>query len=392
MHVLTSPLTLVLAETTGTETIYYLHGLDMVAQHDGAATEYFAYDGLGSVRQMLDSGGGVLSAQAFDPYGNPYANVGTGSTSFGFTGEQTDESGLIFLRARYYWPQIGRFTIKDTWLGDFTKPPSLNRWTYVEGNPITRIDPSGQIILKEAPAANFAVDILRKYLHVKLIKDWGYVKPKMVPLFRNKPIVSCRWEEGEWSLLEIKHVLDEVVTLAQGMGGNTQFISNTGGIEISQDDTRNAAGLTSPHHIKFTNSPNSFSSWTVMHELAHAWDANFGWKLSRELEEFTGGYTNKLYAIVKRAIGNCDPESMLPGCNNAGYYYSSIPAKGSDINFDRKEDFAESVTAYFHKAEAQKGVNQYKNTIYEELLYYSDYTKTLRWKFVDNLLYGEIAP
>jgi hypothetical protein len=53
-----APLTLVLAETTGTETIYYLHGLDLVAQNDGAATEYFAYDGLGSVRQMLDGSNG----------------------------------------------------------------------------------------------------------------------------------------------------------------------------------------------------------------------------------------------------------------------------------------------------------------------------------------------
>jgi len=34
-------LTMVLAETTGTEAIYYLHGLDLVAQNDGVSTEYF---------------------------------------------------------------------------------------------------------------------------------------------------------------------------------------------------------------------------------------------------------------------------------------------------------------------------------------------------------------
>jgi hypothetical protein len=53
-----SPLTMVLAETTGTETIYYLHGLDLVAQNDSAASEYFAYDGLGSVRQVRDGSSG----------------------------------------------------------------------------------------------------------------------------------------------------------------------------------------------------------------------------------------------------------------------------------------------------------------------------------------------
>jgi YD repeat-containing protein len=47
-----TPLTMVLAETTDTDTIYYLHGLNLVAQNDGVSTEYFSYDGLGSVRRM----------------------------------------------------------------------------------------------------------------------------------------------------------------------------------------------------------------------------------------------------------------------------------------------------------------------------------------------------
>jgi hypothetical protein len=34
----------ILAETTGSETIHYLHGLDLVAESDGAATDYFLYD------------------------------------------------------------------------------------------------------------------------------------------------------------------------------------------------------------------------------------------------------------------------------------------------------------------------------------------------------------
>jgi RHS repeat-associated protein len=144
-----APLTLVLTETTGTETIYYLHGLDLVAQNDGAATEYFAYDGLGSVRQMLDSGGGVLYAQVFDPYGNPYASAGTGGTSFGFTGEQTDENGLIFLRARYYDPRQGRFLQRDPWSGGNTIPMSYNPWLYAYVNPISYSDPSGWCLDKD---------------------------------------------------------------------------------------------------------------------------------------------------------------------------------------------------------------------------------------------------
>jgi hypothetical protein len=58
-----APLTMILAETTGSETIHYLHGLDLVAESDGAATDYFLYDGLGSTRQLADPSGEVLLAQ-----------------------------------------------------------------------------------------------------------------------------------------------------------------------------------------------------------------------------------------------------------------------------------------------------------------------------------------
>jgi hypothetical protein len=43
-----------------------------------------------------------------------------------------------------YDPASGRFTTKDSWQGDYNRPLSLNRWNYVEGNPVNRTDPSGQ--------------------------------------------------------------------------------------------------------------------------------------------------------------------------------------------------------------------------------------------------------
>jgi hypothetical protein len=55
-----TPLTMVLAETTGQDSIYYLHGLDLVAQSGGTITYTLAYDGLGSVRQVLDDVGAPL--------------------------------------------------------------------------------------------------------------------------------------------------------------------------------------------------------------------------------------------------------------------------------------------------------------------------------------------
>ncbi len=67
----------------------------------------------------------------------------TPETPYGFTGEVTDATGNIYLRARYYNPNDGRFLSRDTWAGDVNNPLSLNRWMYVEGNPVNYVDPSG---------------------------------------------------------------------------------------------------------------------------------------------------------------------------------------------------------------------------------------------------------
>src|SRR5690606_6632736 len=53
-------------------------------------------------------------------------------------------TGNVYLRARYYNPIDGRFLTKDTWEGDVNRPISMNRWNYVEGNPINLTDPTGK--------------------------------------------------------------------------------------------------------------------------------------------------------------------------------------------------------------------------------------------------------
>jgi RHS repeat-associated protein len=93
-------------------------------------------------RQVADSSGAVLLAQTFDPYGSPYsqsiASSWPGDTSFGFAGEYTDANRLVFLRARYYNPTMGRF---------FQLDPSrqeMNPYQYTLGNPVKYTDPSGK--------------------------------------------------------------------------------------------------------------------------------------------------------------------------------------------------------------------------------------------------------
>jgi RHS repeat-associated protein len=132
-------LTQVLADGT----FIYLYGNGRIAQDDGAEFEYFLGDALGSVRQLVRSAGQVMLARSYEPYGDVLTSLGSGATSYDFTGEWRDGSGLIYLRARWLDSATGTFLSKDTWR-DNSRPLSLNGWSFVEGDPVNRIDPSGR--------------------------------------------------------------------------------------------------------------------------------------------------------------------------------------------------------------------------------------------------------
>lgn len=68
---------------------------------------------------------------------------------FKYTGEVYDEeTGLYYLRARYYDPSMRRFLNEDTYEGQIDNPLSLNLYTYVENNPLIYVDPTGHMSFK----------------------------------------------------------------------------------------------------------------------------------------------------------------------------------------------------------------------------------------------------
>ncbi|MBE2192666.1 MAG: RHS repeat-associated core domain-containing protein [Anaerolinea sp.] len=93
-------------------------------------------DALGSLRGVVNPTGEVLEGQDYAPYGTPFGQTGTPQTPFGFTGEQTDPNDLLYLRARYYVPELGVFPSLDP-------VEEGNRYGYVGGNVVNRVDPSG---------------------------------------------------------------------------------------------------------------------------------------------------------------------------------------------------------------------------------------------------------
>ncbi|MBR1692167.1 MAG: hypothetical protein IJ711_05255, partial [Lachnospiraceae bacterium] len=58
-------------------------------------------------------------------------------------GVMSDDNGLYYMRARYYNVSIKRFINQDVLTGEISESQSLNRYAYVEGNPVTYFDPFG---------------------------------------------------------------------------------------------------------------------------------------------------------------------------------------------------------------------------------------------------------
>lgn len=158
----------VAAEQNATGTIRHVHGpLGAALVQDGSALAQVLSDELGSVRGLADTTGRLTMRRAYEPFGGARATAGTPLGSLGFVGEVTSGSGLVWLRARHYAPEMGRFLERDAVMGDPGELASLNRYTYAHANPLTNVDPSGHWIETAWDVASFSMSV-----H-ELSSGWG---------------------------------------------------------------------------------------------------------------------------------------------------------------------------------------------------------------------------
>ena len=118
------------------------NGRSPVLMSTATGTENLHSDGLGSVTLSTGSGS-VLARTEYDAWGRGEKSGASGN-KFGYTGhQQDDETGLIYFKARYYDPTLGRFIGQDALEGEANLPISWAKYLYANGNPLTYIDPSG---------------------------------------------------------------------------------------------------------------------------------------------------------------------------------------------------------------------------------------------------------
>ena len=149
-----------------TATITYTYGNGLISdsrkEAKGSDTEkrYYHYNHIGSTTAITDADGDLLYSFTYGTYGeltgiydadgeqaeDTAAVIQAENLRFLYNGRygvETGANGLYYMRARYYNPQIKRFINRDIIDGSITDSQSLNKYSYVQGNPISLVDPFG---------------------------------------------------------------------------------------------------------------------------------------------------------------------------------------------------------------------------------------------------------
>jgi len=149
----------------GVATKYTLHGKNVVHMTSGADELHFFYDAQnrpavvvyngtayayvkslqGDIVAILDENGNTVVSYGYDAWGAPLWCTGELTETLGkvqpfrYRGYVFDEeTGLYYLRSRYYNPGWGRFVNADNMIAE------LNLFTYCKDSPILLYDPNGK--------------------------------------------------------------------------------------------------------------------------------------------------------------------------------------------------------------------------------------------------------
>ena len=98
------------------------NGRQAIARKDKTGYYYYIYNGHGDVVALINEEGAVVNSYTYDPWGKQTVKKETVENPLGYGGEYQDrETELIYLRARYYSPEMRRFVRED---------PARDQWEW----------------------------------------------------------------------------------------------------------------------------------------------------------------------------------------------------------------------------------------------------------------------
>jgi RHS repeat-associated protein len=131
-------------EENSTKT-FYVYGLGLLGEEKEGEYRSYHFDFRGSTVALTDKTGKVVQRFQYGPYGELLKGE-VSVTPFLFNGKfgvMTEGNGLYYMRTRFYSAEMKRFVNHDRLKGFVARGSSLNRFVFVEGNPMNFLDPFG---------------------------------------------------------------------------------------------------------------------------------------------------------------------------------------------------------------------------------------------------------
>ena len=143
----------VVAEYTGTQNTYYYRGMNLIGYVANDEIGYYRFNTHGDVVAVVDTAGEIVTEYSYDSFGkleddeNEWLKILFGiyvedNNPFRYCAEYFDtETEFIYLRARYYSPDLQRFISEDP------VRDGNNWYAYCGNNPENAHDPSGEVAI-----------------------------------------------------------------------------------------------------------------------------------------------------------------------------------------------------------------------------------------------------
>ena len=185
-----------------------------VAKKIGSSYYYYLYNAHGDVTALTDSTGEILNNYSYDPWGRIISQTENVPNDIKYAGEYQDsETGLIYLRNRYYDPAIGRFITEDP------AKDGLNWYAYCGNNPINCVEPWGLEYLVVSGSENNTI-FDRRY-------KYNFIEPAIKKLKELKGLNDG--EQITWLISSTGYSKTDIKNFkntAESIGVNIEFFSN----------------------------------------------------------------------------------------------------------------------------------------------------------------------
>ena len=164
----------------------------MIGEESADSFKTYHFDYRGSTVAITNLSGTITDTFEYDTYGKLIARTGTSNVLFMYNGRDgvvTDRNGLLYMRARYYIPDMRRFINADIIAGELYNAITLNRYAYANGNPVSNVDPFG-LAADRGEYINSYMSKTNNELY-KLLKSWGFSLTETV--YETSDYINILW-------------------------------------------------------------------------------------------------------------------------------------------------------------------------------------------------------